>query len=134
MRWTITETDNKRNFLSTKFLVTDFFITERRNVLMYTARIGLSREKYYYLGKVRNLGFSFRICLLPLLENFERHYLLEIWIFSVLQVAIIRENLDKRPWTENGQRFAIHLLRGDLCKSGSGYFASEKSLPSNFAQ
>ena len=57
MRWTITETDNKRNFLSTKFLVTDFFITERRNVLMYTARIGLSREKYYYVGKVRNFGF-----------------------------------------------------------------------------
>ena len=59
MRWTITETDNKRNFLSTKFLVTDFFITERRSVLMYTAGIGLSREKYYYLGKVRNFGFLF---------------------------------------------------------------------------
>ena len=25
-------------------------------------------------------------------------------------------------------------LRGDLCKSGSGHFASEKSFPSNFAQ
>ena len=25
-------------------------------------------------------------------------------------------------------------LRGDLCKSGPGYFASEKSFPSNFAQ
>ena len=26
------------------------------------------------------------------------------------------------------------LLSGDLCKSGPGYFASEKSFPSNFAQ
>ena len=26
------------------------------------------------------------------------------------------------------------LLRGDLCKSGPGQFASEKSFPSNFAQ
>ena len=26
------------------------------------------------------------------------------------------------------------LLRGDLCKSGPGHFASEKSFPSNFAQ
>ena len=25
-------------------------------------------------------------------------------------------------------------LRGDLCKSGPGYFAAEKSFPSNFAQ
>ena len=25
-------------------------------------------------------------------------------------------------------------LRGDLCKSGPGHFASEKSFPSNFTQ
>ena len=24
--------------------------------------------------------------------------------------VIIQENLDKQPWIENGQRFAIHLL------------------------
>ena len=37
--------------------------------------------------------------------------------------------------------FALHqtktlkdILRGDLCKSGPGHFASEKSFTSNFAQ
>ena len=29
--------------------------------------------------------------------------------------------------------FFLHL-RGDLCKSGPGHFASEKSFPSNFSQ
>ena len=24
--------------------------------------------------------------------------------------VIVQENLDKRPWIENGRRFAIHLL------------------------
>ena len=28
----------------------------------------------------------------------------------MLLAAIIRENLDKRSWIGNGQRFAIHLL------------------------
>ena len=28
----------------------------------------------------------------------------------MLLAAIIWENLDKRSWIENGQRFAIHLL------------------------
>ena len=28
----------------------------------------------------------------------------------------------------------LQKLRGDLCKSGPRYFASEKSFPSNFAQ
>ena len=28
----------------------------------------------------------------------------------------------------------LRLLRGDLCKSAPGHFASEKSFPSNFAQ
>ena len=27
----------------------------------------------------------------------------------------------------------LQKLRGDLCKSGPGHFASEKSFPSNFA-
>ena len=31
-------------------------------------------------------------------------------------------------------KLEIYLLSGDLCKSGPGYFASEKSFPSNFAQ
>ena len=30
-------------------------------------------------------------------------------IFFVFLAAIIRENLDKRPWIKKGQRFAIHL-------------------------
>ena len=29
---------------------------------------------------------------------------------------------------------SIKHLRGDLCKSGPGHFALEKSFPSNFAQ
>ena len=28
--------------------------------------------------------------------------------------VIIQENLDKQPWIENGQRFAIHLLTSTL--------------------
>ena len=31
-------------------------------------------------------------------------------------------------------KYSTKSLRRDLCKSGPGYFASEKSFPSNFAQ
>ena len=58
------------------------------------------------------LGFSFRILFyFPLLRNFEWHCLLEIRIFlCFFLAAIIQENFNIRPWIENGQRFAIHLL------------------------
>ena len=77
MRWTITETDNGRSFLFTKFSVIDFFLTDKRNIFMYTAEIGLpqifqlsifvfSRKKYHYLGQVRNFRFLFSyFVLLP---------------------------------------------------------------------
>ena len=77
MRRTITETDNGRNFLFTKFSVVDFFLIVKRNIFMYTAKIGLwqisqllifvlSRKKYHYLGQVRNFRFLFSyFVLLP---------------------------------------------------------------------
>ena len=77
MRRTITETDNGRNFLFIKFSVVDFFLIVKRNIFMYTAKIGLwqisqlsifvfSRKKYHYLGQVRNFRFLFSyFVLLP---------------------------------------------------------------------
>ena len=77
MRRTITETDDGRNFLFTKFSVVDFFLIVKRNIFMYTAKIGLwqisplsifvfSRKKYHYLGQVRNFRFLFSyFVLLP---------------------------------------------------------------------
>ena len=57
-------------------------------------------------------GISFRILFyFPFLGNIEWHRLLELRIFLFFFLAaIIRENLDMRPWIENGHRFAIHLL------------------------
>ena len=123
MRWTITETDNGRSFLFTKFSVIDFFLTNQRNIFMFTAEIGLwrifqlltfvlSHEKYYYPGQRPDFRFFFSyFVLLPLLRNFEWHCLLEIRIFlCFFLAAIIQENFNIRPWIENGQRFAIHLL------------------------
>ena len=93
MRWTITETDNGRSFLFTKFSVIDFFLTDKRNIFMYTAEIGLwqifqlsifvlSHEKYHYPGQGPNLRFFFSYFVLrPLPGNFEWHCLLEIQIF-----------------------------------------------------
>ena len=78
-RWTITETDNCRNFLLTKFSINDFLLAKRRNIFMYTAIIGLwqifqllifdlSRGKNHYLSQVRNFRFLFSyFVLLPLL-------------------------------------------------------------------
>ena len=121
MRWTIKETDSGRSFLFTKFSVIDFFLTDKRNIFMYTAEIGqwqifqlsiyvLSHKKYYYPGQRTDFRFFFSyFVLLPLPGNFEWHCLLEIRIFFFL-AAIIRENLDIRPWIENGQPFAFHLL------------------------
>ena len=77
MRRPITETDDGRNFLFTKFSVVDFFLIVKRNIFMYTAKIGLwqisqlsifvfSRKKYHYLGQVRNFRFLFSyFVLLP---------------------------------------------------------------------
>ena len=77
MRRTITETDDGRNFLFTKFSVVDFFLIDKRNIFMYMAKIGLwqisqlsifvfSRKKYHYLGQVRNFRFLFSyFVLLP---------------------------------------------------------------------
>ena len=77
MRRTITETDDGRNSLFTKFSVVDFFLIDKRNIFMYTAKIGLwqisqlsifvfSRKKYHYLGQVRNFRFLFSyFVLLP---------------------------------------------------------------------
>ena len=123
MRWTITETDNGRSFLFTKFSVIDFFLTDKRNFFMYTPEIGLwqifqlsifvlNHEKYHYPGRGPNFRFFFSyFVLLPLLRNFEWHCLLEIRIFLFFFLAaIIQENFKIRPWIENGQRFAIHLL------------------------
>ena len=123
MRRTITETDDGHNFFFTKFSVIDFFLTERRNIFMYMATIGLwqifelsivalSREKYHYPGQVRNFRFQFSyFSFLPSLRYFERHCLLQIrFFFFALLAAIIRENIDEPPWIETGQRFAIHLL------------------------
>ena len=93
MRWTITETDNGRSFLFTKFSVIDFFLTDKRNFFMYTPEIGLwqifqlsifvlNHEKYHYPGRGPNFRFFFSyFVLLPLLRNFEWHCLLEIRIF-----------------------------------------------------
>ena len=95
MRWTITETDNGRSFLFTKFSVIDFFLTDKRNIFMYTAEIGLwqifqlsifvfSHEKYHYPGQRTNFRFFFSYFVsLPFLGNFEWHCLLEIRIFLV---------------------------------------------------
>ena len=77
IRRTITETDNGHNFLFAKFSVVDFFLIVKRNIFMYTAKIGLwqisqlsifvfSRKKYHYLGQVRNFRFLFSyFVLLP---------------------------------------------------------------------
>ena len=77
MRRTITETDDGRKFPFTKFSVVDFFLIVKRNIFMYTAKIGLwqisqlsifvfSRKKYHYLGQVRNFRFLFSyFVLLP---------------------------------------------------------------------
>ena len=123
MRWTITETDNGRTFLFTKFSVIDFFLTDKRNFFMYTPEIGLwqifqlsifvlNHEKYHYPGRGPNFRFFFSyFVLLPLLRNFEWHCLLEIRILlCFFLAAIIQENFNIRTWIENGQRFAIHLL------------------------
>ena len=70
MRWTIKETDSGRSFLFTKFSVIDFFLTDKRNIFMYTAEIGLrqilqlsifvlSHEKYHYPGQGPNFRFIF---------------------------------------------------------------------------
>ena len=70
MRWTITETDNGRSFLFTKFSVIDFLLTDKRNIFMYTAEIGLWQIFQLSISATRNtitqvkdltLGFSFRI-------------------------------------------------------------------------
>ena len=77
MRRPITETDDGRKFPFTKFSVVDFFLIVKRNIFMYTAKIGLwqisqlsifvfSRKKYHYLGQVRNFRFLFSyFVLLP---------------------------------------------------------------------
>ena len=122
MRWTITETDDGRSFLFTKFSVIDFFLTEKSNIFMYTAEIGLWQIFQFsiFVPGTRNtitqvkdltFGISFRILFyFPFLGNIEWHRLLEIRIFLFFLAAIIRENLDMRPWIEKGHRFAIHLL------------------------
>ena len=119
MRWTITETDNGRSFLFTKFSVIDFFLTNQRNIFMFTAEIGLwqifqlsifvlSHEKYYYPGQRPDFRFFFSyFVLLPLLRNFEWQCLLEIRIFLFILAAVIRENLDMRPWIDLIQLIVI---------------------------
>ena len=93
MRWTITETDDGRSFLFTKFSVIDFFLTEKSNIFMYTAEIGLWQIFQFsiFVPGTRNtitqvkdltFGISFRILFyFPFLGNIEWHRLLEIRIF-----------------------------------------------------
>ena len=119
MRWTITETDNGRSFLFTKFSVIDFFLTDKRNIFMYTAEIGLwqinqlsifvlRHEKYHYPGQGPDFRFFFSyFVLLPLLGNFEWQCPLEIRIFLFILAAVIRENLDMQPWIDLIQLIAI---------------------------
>ena len=58
-----------------------------------------SHEKYQYPGQRSDFRFFFSyFVLLPFLGNFERQCLLEIRIFIFILAAVIRENLDTRPW------------------------------------
>ena len=112
MRWTITEKDNGRNFLCTKSVI-DFFLIEKRYIFMHTAKIGpwqifqlsifvLSREKCHYPGQVRYFRFYFCISFTSASRKF--------WAtLSVWNTNCLLEPSDKRPWIENGQRFAIHF-------------------------
>ena len=112
MRWTITEKDNGRNFLFTKPVI-DFFLIDKRYIFMHTAKIGLwqifqlsifvlSREKCHYPGQVRYFRFYFCISFTSASRKF--------WAtLSVWNTNCLLEPSDKRPWIENGQRFAIHF-------------------------
>ena len=48
----------------------------------------------------------------------------KIWFNSKANATEVKTKLEE----------SYPKLRGDLCKSGLGHFASEKSFPSNFAQ
>ena len=86
---------------------------------MFTAEIGLwrifqllifvlSHEKYYYPVQRPDFRFFFSyFVLLPLLGNFEWQCLLEIRIFLFILAAVIRENLDMRPWIDLIQLIVI---------------------------
>ena len=91
----------------------------QRNIFMFTAEIGLwqifqlsifvlSHEKYHYPGQRPDFRFFFSyFVLLPLVGNFEWQCLLEIRIFLFILAAVIRKNLDMRPWIDLIQLIVI---------------------------
>ena len=68
-------------------------------------------EKKAKATKYQTFGCFF----LPLLGNFERHYLWAIQIFQDFSSHNPR-NFDKGPWIENGERFTI---LSSTCQSGA---------------
>ena len=71
----------------------------------------LAAEKKAKATKYQTFGCFF----LPLLGNFERHYLWAIQIFQGFSSHNPR-NFDKGPWIENGERFTI---LSSTCQSGA---------------
>ena len=76
-------------------------------------------------------------------DNFDKfqtyHHATKFFVFRKIK----SEDFSQVPWflpkrevvfqaSKGG--LILTLLSGDLCKSGPGYFASEESFPSNFAQ
>ena len=71
----------------------------------------LSRGKYHYLSQVRNFRFLFSyFVLLPLSGEVLKDAVCQEIRFYCAFSRHNTINLDKRPWIEKGQRFAIHLL------------------------
>ena len=94
MHWTITETDDGRSFLFTKFSVIDFFPYRKKGIFSCTrpksacsksssSRFSFSATRNTII-QVKDLTFSisFRILFyFPFLGNFEWHRSLELRIF-----------------------------------------------------
>ena len=69
---------------------------------------GKSFTFHHYPGQGPDFRFFFSyFILLPLLRNFEWQCLLEIRIFLFILAAVIRENLDMRPWIDLIQLIVI---------------------------
>ena len=128
MRWIITKTNNGRNVQFTKFSVIDFFLADRRNLLtakksFFTAEFGLlqilqwsifviSHEKCQYQShRVRGYSVFLFVFWFPSSSSRFRTSLSVCHVpykFLSVSATVIRENFKKRPWSENGEGFAIY--------------------------
>ena len=79
-----------------------------------------------------------RLCTITIYEygNDTRSY--EHYLNSISSSSSSSSSSDNKVWNAQAWIFfrpCFHYnLRGDLCKSSPGYFASEKKFSSNFAQ